>query len=45
MVEILRVMAIVEILWYARITSMCKRVVMRAFLHIQEDPQPWPMFG
>ena len=45
MVEILRVMTIVEILWYARITSMCKRVVMRAFLHIQEDPQPWPMFG
>ncbi len=33
MVEILRVMAIVEILWYARIPSMCNRVVVRAFLH------------
>jgi len=45
MVEILRVMAIVEILWYARITSMCTRVVMQACLHTQEDPQPWPIFG
>lgn len=36
MVEILRVMAIVEILWYARIPSMCNQVVCRHFYTLRK---------
>jgi len=40
MVEILRVIAIVEILQYAGTTSMFNRVVMQTFCPPWEDPQP-----